>query len=152
MQFKVKSEALYNILLNGVDRERFKKRYFSGLKTFENMPYVNISLYDEKTRKQLGAIWGDWGVAAKLLYTDSEWIYNYLIHHKDLEDCWVEECTIGKDKHQAYRYITLSGFTKDHIINTDFITRYRDILQELINKEYGEYIPVKWYKKENMYD
>ena len=144
------SKLLYESIANDEDKKRYLKKYFSGFKTFETMPLTQITLYDAKTKHQLGAIWGDWTMIGKKLYTSPECIYYELIKDERLKDCWIEETTIGKNKQKSFEFITLSGFTKDHIIETNFITRYRDILQERVNKEYGEYVYLKWFKKENL--
>jgi len=150
MKIICESKKFYDSIANSEDKKRFVNKYFSGLKTFENMPLVEVSLYDAKTRHQLGAIWLDWTNVAKLLYTSPECIYYELIKDNRLQDCWIEETTIGKNKQKSFRFITLSGFSKDHIIETNFISRYRDILQERVNKEYGEFVYIKWAKKENL--
>ena len=149
MKLFCETKKFFESIANAEDRNRFKKRYFSN-KTFDQMPLIQVALFDAKTKHQLGAIWGDWTEVAKLLYTSPEAIYFELIKDKRLIDCWLEETTIGKDKKKTYRFITLSGFSKDHIIETNFIPRYRDILQEWVNEEYKEYIYIKWYKKENL--
>lgn len=152
MKLLCDSKKFYESIANSEDKEKYMKKYFSGLRTFENMPFTQVTLWDAKTKHQIGAIWGDWTLAANYLETSPECIYYELIKDKRLADCWTEETTIGKDKTRSFVFITLSAFSKDHIINTNFIPRYRDILQERINKEYGEYIPIKWFKKENLLD
>ena len=141
------TKKYYESINNSEDKKEFIKRYFSGNKTFENMPSIETTLYDAKTRHQLGAIWLDWTNVGKLLYCDANTIYYLLIKAPCMTDCWTEQTTWGSSKKKTYRFITLSGFTKDHIIETNFFDRYRDYLQELVNKEYGEYIPIKWAKK-----
>ena len=148
MKLLCHSELFCKSISNGEDRKRFMDKYFKGMKTFNSMPLVEVSLYDAKTRHQLGAIWGDWTKVAKLLYTEPEAIYYELIKDERLKDCWLEETTIGKDNKKSFRFLTLSGFSKDRIVKTDFIPRYRDILQEKVNKEYEEYVIIKWYKKD----
>jgi len=149
MKILCETQKYFESIANGEDRKKFEKKYFSN-KTFEQMPLIQTTLYDAKTRHQIGAIWGDWTMVANKLYTSPECIYYELIKDKRLSDCWAEETTIGQNKTKSYRFITLSGFSKDHIIDTNFITRYRDILQERVNKEYGEYVYLKWFKKENL--
>lgn len=150
MKLRCISKLFYESIGNGEDKKLFLEKYFSGNKTFENMSLIEVTLYDAKTRHQLGAIWLDWTNVGKLLFCDANTIYYLLIKAPCMADCWVEKTTYGNDKKRTYRFITLSGFTKDHIIETNFFDRYRDYLQEMVNKEYGEYVPIKWAKKENI--
>jgi len=148
MKIHCKSENLFHSIVYANEQDEFRKKYFSGNKTFNSMPIILVSLYDEKTLTQLGTCWRDWSIAAKFLYTDKETIYYMLLKAPEFKEIWLEESIIGKSKKKTYRFCTLSGLSKEK--TADLITRYRDYLQEIINKEHGEYIPINWSKKENI--
>ena len=153
MKILCQSKLFYESISDAEARAKFKKKYFSGGKNFYNMPLIQVVLYDAKTRHQLGAIWRDWTVVSKLMFTDPNTVYYWCIKAPCLSDCWVIESQYGKNSDKkSWSFITLSGFTKDHIIETNFIPRYRDFLQQKVNEEYGEYIPIEWSKKENIID
>lgn len=150
MKFKVFTEQLYNCFINADYKKQFERRYLTGQRTFETMPVIEITTYDRWTRKQQGSIWGDWQLVADLLYEDVSYIYYQLQKDERLLDCWIIEDGFKPDGSIKYKFVTLSGFTKEHIIDTNFIPRYRDILQERVNTEYGEYVYIKWFKKDNL--
>ena len=112
------------------------------------MPSIETTLYDAKTQTQNQTCWRDWGIAAELMFCDKETIYYWLLKNPAFEDIWMEESTYGKNKKKSHRFLTMSGLTKEKII--DFIPRYRDFLQEIINKEYQTYVLINWSKFENI--
>jgi len=148
MKITCDSKKYYESIGNSEDKENFLKHYFSGKKTFENMPLIETTLYDAKTRTQNQCCWRDWGIAAKLMFTDKETIYYWLLKNPEFKDIWMEESTYGKNKKKSHRFVTMSGLTKEKVI--DFIPRYRDFLQEIINKEYQTYVLINWSKFENI--
>jgi len=151
MKLHCQSKLFYESIADGESRKKFLKKYFNGFKTFENMPLIAVTLYDAKTLHQLGAIWRDWTIVGHLMNTDANTVYYWCIKAPCLADCWVVESSYGKDNDKkSWSFITLSGFTKDHIIETNFIPRYRDFLQQKVNNEYGEYQYIAWSKKENI--
>lgn len=148
MKLLVGSKDLYNSITNSKDKERYLKKYFSGSRNFQNMPIIEVSLYDAKTATQNQTFWLDMSKVARLMYTDKETVYYWLRKHPGLKDIWMEESRYGKDGKKSYRFVTLSGLSKEKVM--ELIPRYRDILQEIVNKEYNEYIVINWSSIDNI--
>jgi len=148
MKFLCDSRRYFLSLINQKDKNRFMEKYFNN-KTFSQMPIVETSIYDCRTIEQNHAIWRDMGIVASLMYTDKETVYYWLLKAECLKDIWLEEATYGKDKKQTFRFKTLSGLSKKEL--TEAIPRFRDYMQELVNKEYQQYVIINWSNKENMY-
>jgi len=147
MKITCDTNKYFDSIANSEDKEKFVKKYFSN-KTFAQMPFIETILYDAKTQTQNQTCWRDWGIAANLMYTDKETVYYWLLKAKCFEDIWMEESTYGKNKKKSHRFVTMSGLTKEKIM--EFIPRYRDFLQEIINKEYQTYVLINWSKFENI--
>ena len=125
------------------DRESFVKEYGEP----EQFPYgIQVSLPNEKTITQNASFWQDMTTIATLLYTDKETVYAMLLRAEQFQDIWMEKSTYGKDKKPTWRFRTLSGLSKTEM--SDFFPRYREYLQEVVNREYGEWIQINWARKE----
>jgi len=80
MRLTVNTKLFFESILAPVDREKFIKRY--GKKDF---PWgIEVSLYDKHTCHQRGAVWRDYQIAAELLYTSKELIYEKCRTSKEL--------------------------------------------------------------------
>ncbi len=126
------------------DRDLFNREYGGP----ERFPHgIQVSLPNEKTITQNAAFWLDMTTVAKLLYTDKETVYAMLLRAEQFQDVWMEQSFYGKDQKPTWRFRTLSGLSKSEM--SEFFPRYREFLQEVVNREYGEWVPISWAKKEN---
>lgn len=149
MKFNVFTEKYYEALTNSEDKKNFLNRYFSGSKTFSNMPVITTKLYDAKTITQNGTIWRDWSIVAKLMYTAKETVYYWCLKNPQFQDIWLEKSSYGKNKNRSsYRFRSLSDLSFEETV--DFIPRYREFLQAIVNREHQEYVVINWSKFENI--
>ncbi len=150
MKLLVDSRKFYDSIANAEDREKFKDYFFKGFRTFSNTPVLRIDLAEAKTMRQLGTIWRDFGIIARLLFTHSETVYAMTMKAEPLRDFFLteDEWGIGKKRKKTWRLRTLSEFSKQDCV--EFIPLMRDYWQGIINKEYGEYVIIHWSRSENI--
>ena len=128
-------------------RDSFWK--WMGNRTTESMPVVYVDLFESKTPTQLHAIFRDFGIIAKLLYTDKDTIYAESMRHKELRQFFIKETEYGLQtkRKKSIQLHTLSQFSKQECI--EFIPIYREVWAGIINDQYGEYVVIHWSKEEN---
>ena len=141
MKLRCDTGKLFAALANADDRQKFSE-YFSGRRTFESMPLVEVSLPNKKTITQNNALWRDFEIAGKLLHCDSTFVYYQCLKAEQLQDVWLKETDDG------WKFCSLSQLTKDNM--TTATPQIHDYLQGLINDEYGEWVVINWSCKENV--
>lgn len=129
-------------------REKFDK--WMGNRNHENMPTLFVDLFESKTPTQLGTIFRDFGIIARLMHTDKDTIYAESMRHPELQEFFLEESEFGIGKHRktCVKLHTLSQFSKDECIQ--FIPMYREVWHGVINEQYGEFVVIHWSKSENI--
>ena len=147
MEFICDTEKYYNSISNSEDKKKFKEKYLKG-KSFKIFPYIKTRLFDSKTVSQNSAIWRDMSIVAKLMYTDKETVYYWLLKASVLKDIWLQESCYGNGKKKTFKFRTLSKLTKEEMMEA--IPRFRDYMQQLVNEEYGEYVVIHWSKIDNI--
>lgn len=150
MKLDCDSKKFYESIANGEDRQKFKDWFNTSNKTFDNMPMLRIDLTESKTLTQLGTIFRDFGIIAKMLYTDKDTIYAESMRHKELREFFIKKSELGLigKKKKSVQLHTLSQFSKQECI--EFIPIYREIWHGVINEQYGEYMIINWSKLENI--
>jgi len=128
-------------------RDSFWK--WMGSRTTESMPTVYVDLFESKTPTQLHTIFRDFGIIARLLYTDKDTIYAESMRHKELRDFFIKETEYGLQtkRKKSIQLHTLSQSSKVECM--EFIPLYRDVWQGIINEQYGEFVIINWSKEEN---
>jgi len=148
MKFCCDSEKYYKSL-NSEDKEKFKKHFRN--RTFEQMPWIWTSIWEEMTNHQRGAIWLDFTKIGRLLECDSEAIYAECLRADELRHIWLTEYEYGPkwNRKKGVYLRTLSQLSKDEMILA--IPQIRDFLLKLVRDIYqNPLMIIRWSKKENV--
>ena len=147
MKFCVDSKKYFESLTNAEDREKFLK--FFRKRTFEQMPFLWTSIWEEMTDSQRGAIWLDFTKISGLLYCDKEDVYAECLRAEQLRHIWITEYEYGlpDNRKQGIRFRTLSELTKEEMTNA--IPQIRDFLKSLVDQAYQKNVIIYWSNIKN---
>lgn len=142
MRLLVQTAKFYAALANSEEREKFNT-YFSGNRSFETMPLMQVTLPQARTLSQNAAIWVDFTTVGQLLHCDKNYVYHVLVLRAEcLQDIWLKQIDSG------WRFDGLSSLSKEEMSNA--IPRIRDFLQHTVNEACGEWTPIDWACQENL--
>lgn len=141
MKLKCDTKKFRDCLVDDNERIKFGK-YFSGTRNYKTMPNIEVSLPDRRTNEQNAAIWRDFGIVAKLLYCDPDYVYGMCLRAEILEDIWF--CKMNN----KWTFRRLSALNKEE--TSEAIPRIRDFLQSWIENEYQRPITIHWSSEENI--
>lgn len=149
MKFCVDSKKYFDSLTNEEDRKKFLK--FFKNRTFQQMPWLWTTVWEEMTDSQRGAIWLDFTKVGRLLDCDREAVYAECLKAEQLRHIWEEEYEYGP-KHNRQKGIwfkTLSALSKEQMTNA--IPQIRDFLLHWVRDIYQDYnMVIYWSKIDNI--
>lgn len=134
--------------LNSEDKEKFKKHFRN--RTFEQMPWIWTTIWEEMTEHQRGAIWLDFTKVGRLLYCDKEAVYAECLRAEQLRYIWEVEYEYGPEwnRKKGIRFRTLSELTKEEM--TIAIPQIRDFMKSLVDQIYQKNVVIYWSNIENL--
>jgi len=141
MRLLCDSRKFFDSIANSEDRQKFLS-YFDGLRNFDSMSILQVTLPEAKTQSQLGTIWRDFEIAGRLLHCEPSYVYYLCSRADSLQDIWLQNIN------GTWHFSTLSGLTKEQ--TSAAIPRLRDFMQELVNLEYQQYVVINWSCEANI--